>query len=39
MGTDRVDGGWDLAVGVDPPNDPNIGVAYLKPLMCDVIKG
>ena len=29
----------NLAVGVDPPNDPNIGVAYLKPLMCDVIKG
>ena len=28
----------NLAVGVDPPNDPNIGVAYLKPLMCDIVK-
>ena len=28
----------NLAIGVEPPNDPNIGVAYLKPLMCNVSK-
>lgn len=28
----------NMAIGVEPPNDPNIGVAYLKPLMCNVTK-
>ncbi|MBM3732086.1 MAG: hypothetical protein FJW24_01250 [Acidimicrobiia bacterium] len=28
----------NMAIGVEPPNDPNIGVAYLKPLMCNVMK-